>query len=84
MSDYGVLTTSWRKSRYSGGHGGNCLEVRWHKSTYSGGNEGDCVECRTDQGHVLIRDSQHSTHGHLAFPSTEWAAFVQTVRTGAL
>src|SRR5215472_13102887 len=36
----------WRKSSYSAGNGGNCVEVAevWRKSSYSAGNGGDCVE----------------------------------------
>ena len=37
---------TWRKSSYSGGNGGQCVEAAtvWRKSTYSGSNGGDCVE----------------------------------------
>jgi len=41
---------AWRKSSYSGGNGGACVEfavltgVAWRKSSYSGGNGGNCVE----------------------------------------
>ena len=40
----------WRKSSYSSGNGGACVEfailtdVEWRKSSYSGGNGGTCVE----------------------------------------
>ncbi|MGA4543033.1 DUF397 domain-containing protein [Uniformispora flossi] len=36
----------WRKSSYSGGNGGNCIEVAhaWRKGTYSGGSGGECLE----------------------------------------
>jgi hypothetical protein len=33
----------WRKSSYSHGDGGNCVEVAWRKSSYSGAS-GECVE----------------------------------------
>jgi hypothetical protein len=56
----------------------------WKKSTYSNQTGGECVECRSDDGRVLVRDSQHPTHGHLAFPGTEWAAFIHAVREGGL
>lgn len=37
-SDYDLSTATWHKSTYSGGSGGDCLEVAtWRKSTYSGG-----------------------------------------------
>ena len=41
---------AWRKSSYSSGNGGACVEftiltdVIWRKSSYSGGNGGNCVE----------------------------------------
>ncbi|MFJ2744407.1 DUF397 domain-containing protein [Streptomyces sp. NPDC087440] len=37
---------TWFKSSYSGGEGGDCLEVAiaWRKSSYSGGEGGECVE----------------------------------------
>ncbi|WDZ90282.1 DUF397 domain-containing protein [Nocardiopsis sp. HUAS JQ3] len=35
----------WRKSSYSGGGGGNCVEIsNWRKPSYSGGSGGECVE----------------------------------------
>lgn len=41
----------WRKSSYSGGTGGDCIEcaplngAAWRKSSYSGNTGGDCIEC---------------------------------------
>ncbi len=36
---------TWRKASYSGGNGGECIEVGvWRKATHSGGNGGGCVE----------------------------------------
>ncbi|MFI6682433.1 DUF397 domain-containing protein [Streptomyces sp. NPDC050485] len=48
VSDASVLT-GWRKSSYSGGDSGECLEVSemyasWRKSSYSGASEGSCLE----------------------------------------
>ncbi|MBV7669349.1 DUF397 domain-containing protein [Streptomyces halstedii] len=36
----------WFKSSYSGGEGGECVEVAyaWRKSSYSSGGGGECVE----------------------------------------
>jgi len=47
----------WRKSSYSAGTGGDCVEVAetWRKSSRSGGQGGECVEV-TD----LWRKSSHS------------------------
>ncbi|WP_329463841.1 DUF397 domain-containing protein [Streptomyces sp. NBC_01431] len=42
---YDLSKATWHKSSYSGGDGGDCLEVaRWHKSSYSGGDGGNCLE----------------------------------------
>ena len=52
---------SWHKSSYSGGNGGDCIEVAevWRKSSYSGGNGGDCVEvARTLPAAIAVRDSK--------------------------
>ncbi|MFF3258968.1 DUF397 domain-containing protein [Streptomyces sp. NPDC002932] len=44
-SDYDLTTAIWRKSSYSGGSGGDCVEIAtWRKSSYSGGDGGDCLE----------------------------------------
>ncbi|MCX4550084.1 DUF397 domain-containing protein [Streptomyces sp. NBC_01387] len=46
--EYDLSTATWHKSSYSGGEGGNCLEIAtWHKSSYSGGSGGDCLEVAT-------------------------------------
>ncbi|SEQ96707.1 DUF397 domain-containing protein [Actinokineospora terrae] len=37
------MSIPWRKSSFSGGNGGNCVEV-WRKSSFSSGNNGECVE----------------------------------------
>ncbi|MGI5482133.1 DUF397 domain-containing protein [Streptomyces lavendofoliae] len=68
----------WRKSSYSDGSGGNCLEVAtWRKSTHSGGDGGNCLEV-TD-GHpdiVPVRDSKNPTGPKLVFRAASWSAFV--------
>ncbi|MFI1307043.1 DUF397 domain-containing protein [Streptomyces sioyaensis] len=46
--EYDLSAATWRKSSYSGGEGGNCLEIAtWHKSSYSGGSGGNCLEVAT-------------------------------------
>jgi hypothetical protein len=44
-----VTGAIWRKSSYSSGNGGNCVEVAtaWRKSSYSSANGGDCIEVAT-------------------------------------
>ena len=42
----GISGTAWRKSSYSGGNGGQCVEAAalWRKSSRSSSNGGQCVE----------------------------------------
>lgn len=69
MASYAIdlSTAAWRKSSYSNGDGGNCVEVaealpgaaRWRKSTYSNGSGGDCLEvCDAHTAVVPVRDSK--------------------------
>ncbi|BDH15666.1 DUF397 domain-containing protein [Streptomyces hygroscopicus] len=60
--EYDLSAAIWRKSSYSGGEGGNCLEVAtWHKSSHSGGDGGDCLEvARHFTGAAQWRKSTHS------------------------
>jgi hypothetical protein len=46
MSTPELAGVVWRKSPYSGGYEGNCVELAavWRKSSRSGGNESECVE----------------------------------------
>lgn len=66
-NDFDLSGARWRKSSYSNGSGGDCVEIaeafpgaaRWTKSTYSNGDGGLCVEVA--QGHpalVPVRDSK--------------------------
>lgn len=57
--------------------------MTWHKSSYSGKREPNCVEV-AEGTETLVRDTQHPDHGHLAFPSTEWQAFVDALRADSL
>ncbi|MDS1271824.1 DUF397 domain-containing protein [Lipingzhangella sp. LS1_29] len=54
----------------------------WRKSSYSAPN--NCVEVADQPGVSAVRDSQHPNHGHLAFTSSEWAAFIQAMKTDSL
>jgi hypothetical protein len=77
---------SWRKSSYSGTNGGACIEVAevWRKSSYSGGNGGNCVEvARTLPAAIAVRDSKDPGGPKLIFTPTDWAAFTESIRTGA-
>ncbi|MGW2207889.1 DUF397 domain-containing protein [Streptomyces sp. NPDC001781] len=57
---------TWRKSTYSGGSGGNCLEVNdTHPTT-----------------HVPVRDSKAPHGPALAFRAQAWTAFVENLKAG--
>jgi len=87
---------SWRKSSYSGGSGGNCIEVgsgqdvivvrdtkdrpRWRKSTYSGSNGGDCTEVADYDSRVLVRDTKDRTGPVLAFSPDVWRRFTERLK----
>ncbi|MFE9123378.1 DUF397 domain-containing protein [Streptomyces sp. NPDC007172] len=86
VSDASVLT-GWRKSSYSGGDSGECLEVTdaWRKSTYSGGTSGECLEFSDScSACVPVRDSKNPTGPAVVFGPTAWAEFVGAVKGGAL
>ncbi|MHA5049543.1 DUF397 domain-containing protein [Streptomyces sp. SD15] len=59
VPDASVLT-SWRKSSYSGGNSGECLEVD------------DAVR----PAHVPVRDSKNPTGPALVFSAPAWTAFI--------
>ncbi|MHC0432192.1 DUF397 domain-containing protein [Streptomyces sp. O3] len=77
----------WRKSSYSGGSSGDCLEVSdayvtaaWRKSTYSGGESGDCLEVNDIcPACVPVRDSKNPHGPALVFGPAAWTAFVASV-----
>jgi len=54
------LELAWRKSSYSGGQGGNCVEV--------------ATRVTTDQ--VMVRDSQEQAGPVLNFSLEAWRLFV--------
>jgi hypothetical protein len=73
---------NWRKSSYSEGNGGSCVEVAnaWRKSSYSDGNGGACVETGDGNGVILVRDTTNRDGGTLAFTAEVWAAFTVTLK----
>ncbi|OXS33591.1 DUF397 domain-containing protein [Streptomyces sp. XY006] len=86
-----LRTAVWRKSTYSNGSGGNCVEVaeafpgaaRWRKSTYSNGTGGDCLEvCDAHTAVVPVRDSKTAPHGPvLAITAPAWTSFVTSLKS---
>ncbi|WP_306332960.1 DUF397 domain-containing protein [Streptomyces sp. KL118A] len=89
MHEYDLSNARWRKSSYSNGEGGNCVEVaydfigaaRWRKSSYSSGDESDnCVEVADGvPGVVPVRDSKVPQGPALIIRAGAWSAFVAMV-----
>ncbi|MFE7160122.1 DUF397 domain-containing protein [Streptomyces sp. NPDC057636] len=83
ITDASTLTM-WRKSSYSGGDSGECLEVSdaWRKSTYSGGDSGQCLEVNdhAHAAHVPVRDSKNPHGPAVVFTSGAWTAFLGAVK----
>jgi len=89
MREYDLSNARWRKSSYSNGEGGNCVEVaydfvgaaRWRKSTYSDGNGGSCVEVADGvPGVVPVRDSKVPVGPVLLIGTLAWTEFIGAVR----
>ncbi|MEV0121517.1 DUF397 domain-containing protein [Streptomyces sp. NPDC050703] len=89
MHQYDLSNARWRKSSYSNGHGGDCVEIahdflgaaRWRKSTYSGGDSGECVEVADGiPGVVPVRDSKDPQGPALVIGGAAWQDFVTGVR----
>ncbi|MGW0335854.1 DUF397 domain-containing protein [Streptomyces sp. NPDC003011] len=89
MREYDLTQAHWRKSTFSDGNGGNCVEIaydfpgaaRWRKSTYSNGEGGSCVEVADGvPGVVPVRDSKVDGGPVLVIGAGAWTEFVRTVR----
>ncbi|WP_367041729.1 DUF397 domain-containing protein [Streptomyces sp. Je 1-332] len=85
MHGFDLTTARWRKSTYSDGNGGECVEIaydfvgaaRWRKSTYSNGDGGDCVEVADGvPGIVPVRDSKDPQGPVLLLGADPWSVFV--------
>jgi hypothetical protein len=61
------MNVTWRKSRYSGGNGGNCIEV------------GALAEA----GGVLVRDTRDRQGPVLAFRPEAWRRFAGQLKADA-
>ncbi|MFF9334849.1 DUF397 domain-containing protein [Streptomyces albogriseolus] len=79
----------WRRSSYSNGTGGNCVEVaeafpgaaRWRKSTYSNGDGGNCLEvCDAHTAVVPVRDSKVPDGPVLTVNAQAWTSFVASLK----
>ncbi|WP_432109680.1 DUF397 domain-containing protein [Streptomyces sp. AA1529] len=64
----GLNTSRWRKSSYSNGDGGDCVEV----------------VLPAHGGLVTVRDTKAGPGGHvLTFPASQWERFVARARSSA-
>lgn len=81
------VNPSWRKSSFSNGGAGGCVEVGavpWRKSTYSNGGAAGCVEAGHIPSAVLVRDTQQFGAGPvLRVNRAGWTRFTSAVRTGS-
>ena len=79
-----VIGIQWRKSSYSSGNGGQCIEVGavpWRKSSYSGNGGSACVEAGHAAGAVLVRDTKDNGRGPvLRVTAADWRRFTATIR----
>ena len=84
-----LSTAVWRKSTYSNGTGGDCVEVaeafpgvaRWRKSTYSNGDGDDCLEvCDAHTAVVPVRDSKVPHGPVLTITAQAWTSFVTSLK----
>ncbi|MEE1761877.1 DUF397 domain-containing protein [Streptomyces sp. SP18BB07] len=82
IPEYDLGSAIWHKSSYSGGSGGNCLEVaRWHKSSYSGGDGGNCLEVTlAHPTHIPVRDSKTPHGPKLVFRAESWSLFIEELK----
>jgi Domain of unknown function (DUF397) len=60
------MDVTWRKSSYSGGNGGDCIEIT----------------ITTEAAHVLVRDTKDRQGPVLAFTPQTWRQFASRVRAG--
>ena len=60
------MDATWRKSSYSGGNGGNCVEVG----------------AQPQSARVLVRDTKDRQGPVLQFTPSAWKQFADQVRSG--
>jgi hypothetical protein len=72
--------SAWRVATYTGGNGGNCVEVAsWRVASYTGG-QGDCVEVGDADRAILVRDSKDRAGGTLTFTTANWQSFTNSLK----
>ncbi|KPC62103.1 DUF397 domain-containing protein [Streptomyces chattanoogensis] len=85
-----LSTANWRKSSYSNGDRGLCVEVaegflgaaRWGGISYCNGSGGNCIEVANNHpGLVPVRDTKTAPDGPtVIIPAAAWARFVTAVK----
>ncbi|MFD5617677.1 DUF397 domain-containing protein [Streptomyces yangpuensis] len=84
-----LSTATWRRSSFSNGTGGDCVEVaegflgaaRWRKSSFSNGTGGECVEVADGlTGVVPVRDSKRPDGGVVMIGAAAWGPFVAALK----
>jgi len=80
---------AWRKSSYSNGSGGSCVEVATipPKSTHIGRQTGTEIaapggQADSDTRIIAIRDSKDRQGPVLVFSPADWQAFASAVKAG--
>lgn len=73
---------AFRKSSYSGGANGGCVELAWRKSRHSGGQNGGCVEIARTDMLFGVRDSKQADSPVLAVTAEHGRAFLAAVKGG--
>jgi hypothetical protein len=72
--------TEFRKSSFSGGQNGSCVELAWRKSSFSGGANNSCVEVARGEALFGIRDSKNVTGPVLMLGESQGRAFLAAVK----
>jgi hypothetical protein len=70
----------FRKSSFSGGDNGSCVELAWRKSTFSGGQNSSCVEIARADLLFGVRDSKNVDGPVLALTATQGQSLLATAR----
>jgi hypothetical protein len=74
------LDVEFRKSSFSGGENGSCVELAWRKSSFSGGANGSCVEVARGELAFGVRDSKNVSGPVLMLGEAQGLAFLATVK----
>lgn len=79
----GWAGAEFRKSSFSGGENGSCVELSWRKSSFSGGENNSCVEMGRAETLIGIRDSKNAPGPVLMLGEAQGRAFLSAVKRRA-